>query len=333
MIRAHLCLALALLAACDAPDVTRDCDQSDGVITGHVTSGQTGEIVDADVTVRGTATQSNGHVIRRVSVAGISAKNDGFNFEQWSAVVPIGVLAGLPDAGGKVNVAVAAVDGCDQSYALDNFLLAVDRTPGVRVERLALAAAFPGAEQADEQFLPASGAASALITITANPDARGAAVELTASSGTFEGVTNGTVNLAGDGTRDATATVLFTPTKAETAVLSAHAKAVTSSPLAIRVAGPPTLVPAGAELAVDTSLTVTVFTDGKVASCQATPATGITVKSGDADLMARAAANDSNGDNRVDFTVHAVTAGASTTVACRDRYGQEASAVYAVAAP
>lgn len=333
----RILISLAILCGCDAPPIEADCDAASGAIEGSVVSGRTAEIVAADLTVRGVAHHTEGHVVRRVVVAGVAAKNEGFNFEQWSAVVPIGLLGGLPAAGtpDEVELAVVAVDGCERETALDTFTVAVDRTPGVRVERLAITVDFPGADEPGERFLPADGSASALLRLVANPDARGAVVTLGTNVGGFEGVAAGNLaTLAGDGTADATATVFLTVDRAQDAIVTAQGKTIAAAPRAIDVAGPPTLLPSTAALAPGGSTSITVFTDGKVAACQATPAAGLVVTSGAADLMAVPAANDVNGDGRVDITVTAaaaVTAAATTTVSCVDRYGQASQGTFTVA--
>jgi hypothetical protein len=331
-------IAALAVAACDAPSIDRDCDDEEGGgrIEGAIITGQTNQVVAADLTVRGTATHTQSLVVRRILVAGIAAKNEGFNFEQWSAVVPIGVLGRLPASGGpdRVEIEAIAFDGCDQEFSLgEPLVIDVDRTPGVRVERLALDVAFPGSEQPDERFIPADGSASALITVVANADARGAAVTLTTNVGDFEGVTEGNVvHLAGEGMADATATVFLTADRAQDAIISAHTRTATAPAIAIDVAGAPTLVPSTAMLEPGDSISVTVFTDGKVESCQATPATGMTVRgSDDTDLMQRPAAPDSNGDGRIDFVVRAeptLTTAVTTTVTCQDRYGQAAPGTF-----
>jgi hypothetical protein len=243
-------------------------------------------------------------------------------------VLPIGLLAGLPadsNDPNKSTIEVVAFDGCEQSFPIDSFEVAIDRTPGVRVERLALSIDFPGDEQTDERFLPADGSASGLIRIVANPDARGATVTLTSNSGTFEGVATGnTVVLSGDGTG----------TQAQTAIISASTKTATSAPLAVDVAGPPTFIPGGATLDEGDSVSVSVFTDGKVESCQATPVLGLTITSGAANLMSSAAANDPDGDGRVDIVVKAaaaLTAAVESDVTCRDRYGQQTTVTFGAA--
>ena len=333
--RNFLFAGIATLVGCETPPVELVCEKDQGgIVEGQIIAGQTSEVVAAELTVRGVAAQTEGHVIRRVVVAGVAAKNDGFNFEQWSAVVPIGVLAGLPAASApdRVEVAAVAFDGCEREFSLGAIEVAVDRTPGVRVEQLALAVDFPGDEGTGGRFIPADGSASALVRIIGNPDARGAAVTLTTNVGTFEGVAAGNVvHLAGDGTADATATVFLTADRAQDAIVSAHAKTVTSPPLAIDVAGPPTPVPSTGTLGPGDTISVTVFTEGRVEACQATPAASLTVMSGTSNLMASPGASDTNGDGRVDITITAdaaLTSAAETTISCRDRYGQASVGVF-----
>lgn len=115
---AFVALALAALAGCETPPLTLDCETLTGEVSGVITTGAPAEPVAADLTVRGTVSTTDGRLIRRVRVAGLSAENDDFNFEAWSVVVPIGVLAGLPRTGtDQVALTATAIDGCDGEHA------------------------------------------------------------------------------------------------------------------------------------------------------------------------------------------------------------------------
>jgi hypothetical protein len=205
-----LIMSLALMCACEAPELERDCEaEGGGVIEGRVITDQVPGVIAADLTVRGVASHTEGRVIRRVLVAGIAAKNDGFNFDQWSVVVPIGVLGNLPDLpadGDQVSVEVVAFDGCEHEFDLDSFEVRIDRMPGSSVENLALEVVYP----ANGAYLPGDGSASATINITGNADARGAVVTMASNVGAFGGVAAGNaVALAGDGVTPAAGIVLL----------------------------------------------------------------------------------------------------------------------------
>lgn len=312
-------VVFAMLGACDAPAIEPECgDGESGTIEGRVITDQVPGVVRTDLTVRGVASHTQGHVIRRVVVAGIAAKNDGFNFDQWSALVPIGVLTNLQDADpdaarDAVVVEVKAFDGCDHEFVLDTFEVAIDRTPAVIVENLAMTVEVPRAD-----YLPADGSASATIRLTANADARGATVTMAANTGTFGGVAAGNlVNLAGDGSAPAESIVLFTASGAQDAIINAQAGNVSAVPHLIRVAGAATLSPASVTLRPGESVVVTVLSEieDQVVSCQAVAAAGLTVS---------AFADD-------EFTVTAapmLSAASTVNVVCRDHYGQAVSGSY-----
>lgn len=322
-------LSIALvLAACESDPSAPACDVA-GEVTGGVIAGPTEQLVDADLRVRGVATHSEGRTIRRVLVAGIAATNDGFNFESWSVTLPIDTLAGLArGAGAAVTIEVAAIDACERRFELESFTLNVDPTPGVRVTSLAIARAI----SSGLEYIPASGAVPALLTITGNPDAAHAIVKLSASAGSFTGAPGDQVTLQGDGAAAATATVLYsasTPTS-QAVLITATAKEQIAQ-TTVRVAGPPTLLPGSASLAPGQEVAVTVLTQGTVQACQASPAQGLSITSGGQDLMATPGGVDVNGDQLVDIRVEAapsLTGAVSSTVSCRDPYGQASIGTY-----
>ncbi|HEU4729893.1 MAG TPA: hypothetical protein VFT22_18480 [Kofleriaceae bacterium] len=326
-----LLLALFLAAGCDPDPSAPDCTP-EASVTGRVISGPTDQLVDKDLRVRGVAAHSRGLAIRRILVAGIAASNDGFNFDNWSATLPIDTLAGMARTATPVTIGVSAIDACERTFALDSFMVNVDPTPGVRVTELKIASQI----SSGLDYIPANGSVPALLTITGNADAAHAVVTLSASTGTFTGAPGNQVTLEGDGSAPATATVLYAATtpSSEAVLITASAKGQLAQ-TSVRVAGPPTLIPGSATLAPGQDVAVTVQTQGTVQACQATPAQGITITSG-GDLMAIPGGIDSNGDHLIDITILAadpLTAAASSTITCRDPYGQFSTGTYRTQAP
>lgn len=319
-------LAIIAIAGCDSDPTEPTCPGT-GTVTGGVISGQTDQTVETDLVVRGVATDTSGLTIRRVLVAGIPALNNGFNFEQWSATIPIDTLAGMARLAGSTTatVDVQAINACDVMSDLGSFTVTVDPTPGVRVTSLTF---NPPIIPSGLGYVPANGAISAELQLVANPDAAGATATLDTSVGMFS--PGNTVRLEGDGTAQATATVLFsamTPTS-QVALITATAKGQLAH-TTVQVAGPPTLIPGTATLTSGQAIGVTIQTPGTIEECHATPATGLTIKAG-ADGSGPDLMTTGTGDIRA-FLVTAdasVTTAVSSTVTCRDPYGQTTSAVY-----
>lgn len=321
-------LVLSLFAASCQSDPSAPACDGQGTVTGKVISGPTDQLVDKDLRVRGVATHSEGLTIRRVLVDGIPATNDGFNFENWSVTLPIDLLAGMTASNNPaITIKAEAIDVCDVRSMLDAFTVQVDATPGVRVTQLAIQHSIASGLD----YIPANGNVPAILTITANADAAHAVVTLAASIGTFSGATANQVTLQGDGTASATATVLFSATTSTSreVLVTGSAKGMLAQTV-VRVAGPPRLTPGTATLAPGQSIPVTVTTAGVLASCQASPAAGLSIKSGGVDLMSTPV-GDTNGDQQIDIVVKAdpgLTAAVASTITCRDPYGQFSTGEY-----
>jgi hypothetical protein len=184
-----------------------------------------------------------------------------------------------------------------------------------------------------QPYLPSTKPASALLSITANPQAAGVKVALSASIGAVQ---PSEVTLSGDGMADATAMALFSSTVTGTAVISATAKGV-SSIKSIPVIGPPTLVPDGRTLAPGGSVRVTVLTAGSIDSCQATPTPRISVTSGPMmNLMQGTGGMDQTEDGSIDIDVQvdpALAVEEKTKISCRDAFGQVATAEFIATPP
>ncbi|WP_437300220.1 hypothetical protein [Sorangium sp. So ce426] len=324
-------IALSLVvAACDfdeePPDVEVECRGDDIEI--EVLEQNPERIVRSDLLVRGTAEHSADLTIRNIMVAGVAATRDAFNFRSWTATVPLAVLRSLPPGeGGLVSVPVVATDACEEEARAD-FLVNL----GIPVENLALVRTYPDGEG----YIPANGKFHATLVITAAPAAAGARVTFQTSEGGSLGATVANqVVLAGDGTANAVATATFTSTRPGRAWVTATAGDASAAPVEILVADRPSLFPSSSALRPSQAIRVTADTEGRVESCQATPAQGITVTSAGHDLMAgAAAAEDEDGDGRVDIEVKAadtLTGPVSVTVACRDPFGQTASGTYTAA--
>ena len=319
-------IVLLLAVGCDSDPAEPSCNV-EGTITGGVIAGPTDQLVDKNLLVRGVATHSEGLTIRRVLVAGIAATNDGFNFDNWSATIPIDTLAGMARTSTPVTIHVAAVDACERTLEIASFMVNVDPTPGVRLTSLVITSEISGGLD----YIPGSGSVPAILTITGNADAAHAAVTLSASTGSFTGAPGNQVTLQGDGTGPATATVLYaatTPTS-QAVLITASAKGQLAQ-TAVRVAGPPTLLPGSATLAPGQGVAVSVATQGTIQACQATPARGLTITSG-GDLMATPGGVDTNGDHLIDIDVKAdaaITSTTSSTITCRDPYGQFSTGTY-----
>lgn len=325
------CLLLCMACACGDLSLSPDqdleevCQDDSAAITVEATAGG-GEAVNQDLPVQGVASHADNIAIREILVAGIPARNDGFNFKSWSALVPLQTLKGLRvKDSDTVPLPITARDACGKE-ASASFEVRL----GVPVQRLDMAADYPG----DEMFLPADGTTALALTITAEPEAAGAQVKLEATEGaSFAGVVEGSVTLSGDKKSPASASVLFTAKTEGLTVITASVDKATRI-LPVRVAGPPSLLPPSATLAPGQTITVTADSDGRVRDCQAAPAAGVSVTSGGRDLMATPAAVDESGDGNPDIKIAAakdVAGQVSVTVTCRDPFGQFAVGTYVVA--
>jgi hypothetical protein len=283
------------------------------------------KVIRSDLVVNGTAAHSLGLTIHSITAGGTPARKDGFNYSAWSATLPFSTLESLSrNEAGEVMVAVTAVDTCGTTITT-SFPVRL----GIPVKELTLK---PPEYPAGETYIPANGGYPAFITVTANPEAVGARVKLDITDGaTLTGDVDGELVLAGDGSSDAKATALVSGTKAGIVVITAKAEDKTANAATVRVAGPPSLIPAAETLAPKESVTVTVVSEGRIASCQATPVQGVTVTSGGKDLMAAPAAVDDNNDGKVDITIVAAETLVDTvevTVTCTDPFGQASSGKY-----
>ena len=187
----------------------------------------------------------------------------------------------------------------------------------------------PPQQQMMNNYIPTSIVFPVQLTLTANREAAGAAVTLSTTLGTIGGLTNATLTLGGDGINDATASAYLEPdsTKQDTAVVTALSTAPTTPTYAVNMFGPPTLVPAMANLTAGATTHVSVATLADLRSvrgCRATPAAGMTISSAGSDLTTGAVVavkdvdNDGQADISIDVAVVDGGAGAATTIDCFD---------------
>ena len=289
--------------------------------------------------VSGSANHLGGLTIREIYVGGAQAQLDGFNFQRWSVQIPYETLLQLPvvsedEYSRTVAVEAVAIDACEHSYTFASFEVEVDPSPGVQMDSLYIQAELPlGAD-----YLPEDGSVPAVLTISGgNPQAAGAVVQLDAPSGTFVGVQNGAVVLAGDGVdAPAQATVLYYAEREGAVMITASSEGHVAT-RTLDVAGPPSLLPGFGQLPAGGSLSVMVLSAGTVDHCQANPVAGISVTSGGADLMSYMGATDENGDGHVDIMVaisEDLEEQAEVLVTCSDPFGQSGTGSYVgLAAP
>lgn len=112
---------LGLVSACGAePDDETsdiasevDCDPASSKdISLVVETGLGTQPNNQNLLVSGRASHERGLTIRRITVLGITAANDGFNHSTWSVIVPIANLLPRQDPEGNVTLTVEATDAC-----------------------------------------------------------------------------------------------------------------------------------------------------------------------------------------------------------------------------
>jgi len=186
-----------------------------------------------------------------------------------------------------------------------------------------------------EQYIPADGSRAATITIRADAGAVGARVELVSEPPdrlTLDGLAEGSVRLharAGE----AVATVRVTSSAPGTYTLIASSDDRTAS-TRVKVAGPPTFVPAGPGVTVMPGQTrdIEVAAAGRLRECWAEKVPeGLALTLADQDL-ALAPPKSAAATTWTITMVAAPTLAKYTTATlrCRDRYAQEASLVVTV---
>lgn len=311
----------------------------DGESTVVVDDGDLDIVVRGDLAVTGTASQSGGFAIRSVRIGGIAADNTGFNFEAWSATVPLDVLvasaesSGADAATGLATLEVESVDACGVTTRSAAVQVTVDLTPDVIISQGDLQLTLedtPGLG-----YLPADGSELAAVEVCAPADAVDTELSLQSSQGDFVGtldgdkvvLTSGACLATGESDAAVANAFFVAGATTSTAFVSATGGGATDSD-EIEIAGAPTVVPATAELAVGQTLVAQVFSDGLVASCTAygaDPTAMAAYLDGDAtrSLYDGEAVNDTviGTDHTLTLTASG-TAAASVSVVCCDAFDQ-----------
>lgn len=329
MTRLFVVAALAAGMGCAPCDALEDQPCRDPeAITGEIVSRPLREPVVADLVVSGTLDAPANATVYRVAVNGIDATQSSPDFRNWTATIPLAVLVAGAQKG-VVSLSAVAVSNCGSAPSvLDTRSVKVSETPGIVVSRLAIISTLASGVD----YLPASAPGSALLTITANPEAAGASVSTVATGGTLSAAQ---ATLSGDGVVDATAQVLLAASTPGVATVTAMAQGQ-AAVRTVLVVGAPTFAPDGTALKSGDSLRVTVVTTGRVTSCQATPARGVHVTSGpDSDLMRGTGGVDLTNDQLIDLDIsvdRTLVEPTTTTLSCRDPWGQVGTATF-IAAP
>jgi hypothetical protein len=321
--------AAMAMASCGAPPTESDCSNAIPVRGTVTILGIETDLVRTDLLVRGTAEHPGGLAIRNIDVSGVQADNLDFNFNQWEALVAFDRLLALDaELTGTVVLEVTSRDSCNVRTQLGVFQVDIDPDPALFVERLGLEVTLPTVAS----YLPATGNLSALVTVTANPEAAGAVVVLDTSLGTFD--SGNDLVLLGAGNADAAATTFLSSAEPGVALVTATGETQLDQ-ASVVFAGAPTLIPGGGSVATGQTIRVTVFTDGVIETCQATPATGAMVVSGGQNLTASPGGTDDTGDGRIDIDITAtedLVEDGEVTVVCADVFGQAGTGTYQLVA-
>jgi hypothetical protein len=338
-----LFLILPWAAACD--DVTQspasiDCPSESGPfrledsrITGSVAFEPPAEPLgrgDA-LLVSGTAFHEDGLAIREVRVAGVAATRDDFNFGRWTASVGYeAIVTSAPtSAEGQVTFEAVAIDACGKRYPFGAAVVDVDPSPQIDVDVLSISVEYP----AERDFVPATGGASAIVTVSGSGRAAGAVVSVTVDRGELRGLDeNGQVVLAAPSgeVESGTATLVYSGDEAGTATLVATVEDKLAVAL-VRVEGAPELSPRRATLVPGTSLEVDVAGATDI-RCTASPSQDLTATHFDAPLSGEPMTIEVDEGGRrvvvVEAAAEPLALETEVVVSCSDDYGQIGSGRY-----
>ena len=317
----RLAPALLLLIACEPPELTAACDAAvDADLSGSLIEGPVDDVVDSELVVQGSASHARGLAIRQITVAGVPATSDSFNFERFSVAVPWSVLASMAEDD-VAAVDVIAEDACGVTATLSTFDVSVSPVERGDVTELNLDVDLGSTLD----WLPADGVTQAALRLTANPEARGVPVDLSATVGTVHGAASLRLTEDGDVT---SASALYVSDTPGTVLLTATAGGQLASHTLV-VAAPPAVLPAFADVSPGGRASLSASSAGAVQACRATADPGLTVTSGAIDLTRADGAFDENGDGHPDIRVEAAEdaeLGATAVVTCRDPFGQSGTA-------
>lgn len=320
------------------PPLDPNCEAGEPII--RFTSAPPTRPVEVDLAVTGSVEGFDGLAIHRVVVAGVSATNDGFNFDRWSATIPIATLVSLAreaqvsDGGvpfDQALISVYIVDTCGRRHEqAESRQLRVEVLAGAGVVRdLGIQVDAPG----DATFIPADGLVQATVTVDATEASATGLVELTTSRGTFAGAGGGmstTLVLQRVGMR-ARASALITSGDPGDLTITARAGVEMVSTTLI-AASAPTIFPPGARLLAGQVTLVRVETRGALASCSASRSPGFRVTSMDetVDLTRALLGPDPDAPGMLLIRVEAMSTDEDTavTLRCEDLFGQVGSAEF-----
>lgn len=314
-------LALAL-AACEGtgPDVGRACDDEAVVVLDSAL-----RLEGGDVRVDGLAETSTGIAIRAITVEGVAATSQSFNFSRFSVALD---EAQLPPAAeqreceaqvgpDQVCLRVLASKSCgeiDESWH-------VMTVRGAMPPRLAL--------EAPRWVVPEDGSAAITVVVGTETGDADAHLRLTTPAGG-----SGAASFTAAGTEteldlelDPTATVVVYGRAAGFVVLEATAERADPVRQILTVAGPPRFSPPALQAPAGSSFRFTVESEAMLERCQSFGPAEVRIEGMDASLGAPL--EDPIADGEVDVPAGTTDA---TTVRCWDEFGQDGEAVFQPAA-
>lgn len=313
-------VALALLG-CEGtgPKLDRECDDGAVVVLDSALRMEGGT-----VRVDGFAATSTGIAIRTITVEGVAATSQTFNFARFSAVLE---EARLPPAGDARE--------CTGQFGPEQVCLRalVTTSCGEQDESwhaLTVRGALPPRLSLDAPrwVVPADG--SAAVTVVVGSETGDAEAHLAL---TTPGAGAGMASFSAVGTEtelelelDPNATVVVYGRSAGLVVLEASAERADPVRRILTVAGPPRFAPPAARIPAGSSLRFTVESEANLERCQSFGPAEVRIGGNDASLGATL--NESIADGEIHVSADTTEA---TTVRCWDEFGQHEEVLFQVA--
>lgn len=291
-----------------------------------------GAPIATDLIVRGSLAPRPDVNITKVLVSGIPANHDGPDFLTFDATVPLNTLQALAVAAGtptRAKVDVEAITDCAPGPLLAGSFDVTLRA----ATSLTLAVTLPA-----HGYIPNSIGVPATFALTANPEAAGLPLVVTATQGTVAAP----AVLPGDGIQPVMTTVFLTPDPNKQGTAKVVVQAATMASVdSVTIVGPPSINPGsaliqrgGPELQVFLNNTLPGSqVAGSIAGCIAGVTPGIAVHVGPNDISGQGltplVAMDSamHPSFRVAVLPTAVAA-SFVSVTCFDVYGQSVTGTY-----
>lgn len=278
----------------------------------------------------GTAFHEDGLAIREVRVAGALAQRDAFNFGRWTASISYeAIVSSAPTTNGQVTLEAVAVDACGVRYPFARFVVPVDPTPDIDVASLSLAVEYPSGLD----FIPASGAVPAIVTVTGTGRAVGASVQVALDAGDARGLDDvGQLVLAGTAGQlaNGSASFLYYGSRPGTATLIATAEDKLAVAL-VTVAGPPALAPRLATLTPGSAIAIGVSGEGDI-SCVARASSDLPVTWDEVALDIEPTLIERDADGRRELlavaSLEPTVESVEVVVTCSDAFGQSGTGRY-----